>query len=89
MGATVYNFDTDRADADRQTYATLALRVARHPSELPEYLVTRALAWQPVAKVRWPSANDASRLDFFALGRLDPRLTALVSFQRARLVSFR
>ncbi|MEO5762622.1 MAG: YaeQ family protein [Vicinamibacteria bacterium] len=44
-GATVYNFDIDLADADRQIYETLALRVARHPSESEEYLVTRVLAY--------------------------------------------
>jgi uncharacterized protein YaeQ len=43
-GATVYTFDIDLADADRQVYETLALRVARHPSESPDYLVTRVLA---------------------------------------------
>src|SRR5262245_52780934 len=44
-GATVYNFDIDLADADRGVYETLALRVARHPSESEEYLVTRVLAF--------------------------------------------
>src|SRR3954466_12664772 len=45
LGATVYNFDIDLADADRGVYETLALRVARHPSESEEYLVTRVLAY--------------------------------------------
>jgi uncharacterized protein YaeQ len=44
-GATIYNFDIDLADADRSVYETLALRVARHPSESPEYLLTRVLAY--------------------------------------------
>lgn len=44
-GATVYNFDIDLADADRSVYEALALRVARHPSESPEYLMTRVLAY--------------------------------------------
>lgn len=44
-GATVYTFDIDLADADRQVYETLALRVARHPSESSEYLLTRVLAY--------------------------------------------
>ena len=44
-GATIYNFDIDLADADRSVYETLALRVARHPSESEEYLVTRVLAY--------------------------------------------
>jgi uncharacterized protein YaeQ len=33
------------ADADRGVYETLALRVAQHPSETAEYLVTRVLAY--------------------------------------------
>lgn len=44
-GATIYNFDIDLADADRGVYDSLALRVARHPSESPEYLLTRVLAY--------------------------------------------
>lgn len=44
-GATVYNFDIDLADADRSVYETLALRAARHPSESPEYLLTRVMAY--------------------------------------------
>ena len=40
--ATIHNFDIELADADRNLYETLALRVARHPSE---YLVTRVLAY--------------------------------------------
>jgi uncharacterized protein YaeQ len=45
LGATIFNFDIDLADADRGVYETLALRVARHPSESEEYLVTRLLAY--------------------------------------------
>jgi len=45
LTATVYNFDIDLADADRGVYETLALRVARHPSESEEYLLTRVLAY--------------------------------------------
>lgn len=44
-GATVYNFDIDLSDADRNVYESLALRVARHPSESEEYLLTRVLAY--------------------------------------------
>lgn len=44
-GATVHNLDIDLADADRNVYETLALRVARHPSESSEYLLTRVLAY--------------------------------------------
>ena len=45
LTATIYNFDIDLADTDRQVYETLALRVARHPSESEEYLLTRVLAY--------------------------------------------
>jgi uncharacterized protein YaeQ len=45
IGATVYTFDIDLADADRAVYESIALRVARHPSESEEYLVTRVLAY--------------------------------------------
>ena len=45
LGATIYNFDIDLADADRSVYESLALRVPRHPSESAEYLVTRVLAY--------------------------------------------
>jgi uncharacterized protein YaeQ len=45
LGATIYNFDIDLSDTDRHVYTSLALRVARHPSESAEYLVTRVLAY--------------------------------------------
>ena len=45
LTATIYNFDIELADADRQVYESLALRVARHPSESEEYLIARILAY--------------------------------------------
>ena len=45
LGATVYSVDIDLADGDRHVYESLAMRVARHPSESEEYLVTRLLAY--------------------------------------------
>lgn len=45
LSSTVFNFDIDLADSDRGVYETLALRVARHPSESDEFLVTRVLAY--------------------------------------------
>jgi uncharacterized protein YaeQ len=45
LTATIYNFDVDLADADRQVYESLALRMARHPSESEEYLIARLLAY--------------------------------------------
>jgi uncharacterized protein YaeQ len=45
LGATLYSIDIDLADADRQVYDSLALRVARHPSESEEYLIARVIAY--------------------------------------------
>jgi len=45
LTATIYKFDIDLADADRHVYDTLALQVARHPSESEESLVARVLAY--------------------------------------------
>ena len=45
LQATVYNFDIELADSDRNVYESLALRVARHPSESEEYLVARLIAY--------------------------------------------
>jgi uncharacterized protein YaeQ len=45
LTSTIYKFDIDLADADRQVYESLALQVARHPSESEEFLVTRVLAY--------------------------------------------
>lgn len=45
ISSTIYNFDIELSDVDRAVYETLALRVACHPSETPEYLVTRVLAY--------------------------------------------
>ncbi len=45
LSATVYTLDIDLSDSDRGVYETLALRVARHPSESDDYLVARVLAY--------------------------------------------
>ncbi len=45
QSSTIYTFDIDLADADRGVYEHLDLRVARHPSESEDYLVTRVLAY--------------------------------------------
>src|SRR5215213_4501011 len=45
LGSTVYSLDIDLSDADRGVYETLALRIARHPSESDEFLVARLLAY--------------------------------------------
>lgn len=43
--STIYTFEIDLADSDRGVYEHLDLRVARHPSESEDYLVTRVLAY--------------------------------------------
>ncbi len=45
LTATIYNFDIELADSDRNVYESLALRVAQHPSESDEYLIARVLAY--------------------------------------------
>ena len=45
LGATMYVFDIELADSDRGVYASFELRAARHPSEAPDYLITRLLAY--------------------------------------------
>jgi uncharacterized protein YaeQ len=45
LSATVYNFEINLSDSDRSVYQVLAFRVAKHPSETDEYLLTRVLAY--------------------------------------------
>ncbi len=45
LGATIYTFDIELNDVDRGVYQTLKLRVAQHPSESPDYLIARMLAY--------------------------------------------
>jgi uncharacterized protein YaeQ len=45
LGATVHVFTVRLSHVDKGIYDTLELRLARHPSESAEYLVTRLLAF--------------------------------------------
>lgn len=45
LTSTIFNIEIDLADNDRGVYESLTLRVARHPSETDEYLLTRVLAY--------------------------------------------
>ena len=45
LGATVYSFKIEHADSDRGVYVPLDLRLARHPSETEDHLLTRVLAY--------------------------------------------
>jgi uncharacterized protein YaeQ len=63
LSATMYNFDVELADTDRHVYESVALRVARHPSESEEHLVARVLAYllefaEGIAFSRGVSAPD-------------------------------
>jgi len=45
LTATIYTLETELADVDRGVYEKLTLRLARQPSETPEYMLTRFLAY--------------------------------------------
>lgn len=45
LRATLYTVAVQLADVDRGVYQELELRVARHPSETAEFMVTRLLAY--------------------------------------------
>ena len=45
LTATLYQLAIDLSLVDRGVYETLDLRVARHPSESAEYMLTRVLAY--------------------------------------------
>ena len=67
LNATIYNVAIELAHIDRAVYETLALRVARHPSESEAYLLTRLLAYcleytEGIAFSRGLSEPDAPAL---------------------------
>jgi uncharacterized protein YaeQ len=68
LSATVYVFDITLADADRNVYESLSLRVARHPSETEEYLLARVLAY---------CLEHTEGLEFSSGGLSDPDAPAL------------
>jgi uncharacterized protein YaeQ len=45
LTATLYSFEIELSHVDRGVYETLTFRVAQHPSESAEFLVTRVLAY--------------------------------------------
>ncbi|WP_280404274.1 YaeQ family protein [Nocardia brasiliensis] len=45
LSATLHNFTVQLADVDRDVYQELDLRLARHPSETAEFMLTRLLAY--------------------------------------------
>ena len=42
---TLYNFEIELSHVDRGVYQSLDFRVACQPSETPDFLLTRVLAW--------------------------------------------
>jgi uncharacterized protein YaeQ len=45
LTSTIYTFAIELSDVDRGVYESFDLKAAMHPSESPEYLVTRVLAY--------------------------------------------
>lgn len=45
LTATLYQFDVQLSDVDRNVYQALAIRAARHPSETAEFLCARIVAY--------------------------------------------
>jgi len=45
LGDTVHSFEIELANADSGVYESVRLRIARHPSETPEHMLTRVLAY--------------------------------------------
>lgn len=68
LTATIYNVEIDLADNDRSVYESLSLRVACHPSESEEYLVTRVLAY---------ALEYAEGIEFSPGGLSDPDAPAI------------
>lgn len=62
LGATVYNLEIDLADSDRGVYESLALRVARHPSESDECLIARVCVLRRVHREDYRNSRGLSRL---------------------------
>src|SRR5436190_15997522 len=45
LASTIYNVPVELNDVDRGVYQSLALRLAKHPSETVEYMASRLLAY--------------------------------------------
>ncbi len=45
LGDTIYVFDIELANSDNGVYESLSLRIARHPSETADRMLTRVLAY--------------------------------------------
>ncbi len=65
---TLYRFRIDLSDVDRGVYDQLDFRVAMHPSESMQYLLTRVIAF---------ALNSQQDLEFSPAGLGDPDLPAM------------
>ena len=45
LTSTIYRFQIQLSDVDRNVYESIDVRLAQHPSETARYLITRALAY--------------------------------------------
>ena len=45
LTATLYNFEVNLSDVDRNVYETIAFKAAQQPSETDDYLIARVLAY--------------------------------------------
>jgi uncharacterized protein YaeQ len=45
LTATLYNFEVDLSNVDRNVYETIAFKAAQQPSETDDYLIARVLAY--------------------------------------------
>jgi len=72
LQATIYNFDVELADNDRAVYESLALRLARHPSESDEHLIARLLAYLLEYKAGIAFSRGVSEPDEPAISVRDP-----------------
>lgn len=68
QSVTLYRFRIDLSDVDRSVYEALDFRVAQHPSESLQYLLTRVIAY---------ALNTQEGLDFSPEGLHDPEAPAL------------
>lgn len=64
----LYHFQLDLSDVDQGIYETLDFRLYQHPSEIPSYLLTRALAY---------ALSYAPGLEFSGEGLSDPEAPAM------------
>jgi uncharacterized protein YaeQ len=45
LTATIHNFDVNLSNVDKSVYETLSFKVAQHPTETLEYMMSRVLAY--------------------------------------------